>query len=238
MMRKVNLFLVFGLAICLMSCHAQVKPIGEGALQLKGLRFDTDITALYPDKNKNKQYEGYYDVKSSVQLGMTKVDTVYEDNYSEQKKPKWVEYRAQSSSSGDTNALFGDFPFNTVNVVAGLDHKLMVVNAVAMEVSDQDSEKFIAKLDGLYGKHTKADDEFFHKPFQIYTWKLDDRLIKYCTVYDDERNVLKLEVDKDKKTIQGAAKEIHIEGFIYIINKAYEKQVVGQMNTGDLIYCK
>lgn len=238
MMRKVKIFPVLSLAICLMSCHAQVKPIGEAALQLKGLNFDTDISSLYPDKNKNKQFEGYYDVKSNVQMGMTKVDTVYEDNYSDEKKPKWVEYRAQSSSSEDTNALFDGFPFNTVNVVAGLDHKLMVVNGVAMEVTDQASKKLIAKLDGLYGKHTRADDEFFHKPFQIYTWKLGDRLIKYCTVYDDESNVLKLEVDKDKKTIQSAAKESHVEGFIYIINKTYEKQVVGQMNTGDLIYCK
>lgn len=228
--------LILSLFLLLTCCKAQVKPISEGALQLKSLDFGTNIKELYPDKYKSKNFDDYYEFPSSVSTVMFKKETVYDEQYGEVKKPMWIEYREQGSSSGDTFAAFDKFPFNTVNVVTTLNGELMVVNGVINEVSKNDSQNFIKSLDGLYGKHTMKKDTSGRNVFDNYTWKLDDRTIKYCIVYDDESNTLKIEVDKENKTIKNVAKEPHYQGLIFILNKEYEQAVVGHMTTGDLTY--
>ncbi len=40
-----------------LSCHNQVKPIGEAIVDLENFNFNTKISELYPDKYKSKEYK-------------------------------------------------------------------------------------------------------------------------------------------------------------------------------------
>ena len=236
---KIHPQLILSLAILITSCTAQIKPIGESPLQLKSLDLNLKITDLLPDKYKSKQFDDYYDIPSdSAHTNLLKKEIIFKDPYSDKKTPKWIEYHQQGSSSVDTMAVFDKFVFNTMNIVTTPDNKLMVFNGLIDEVGKKENDDFIRMLDGLYGNHVKTKGEFAKNTFDIYTWKLSDRTIKYAVVYDDESNTMKIEVDKVNNTIQNAAKEPHYQGYIYIIDKAHEKEVVGQMGRGDLIFCK
>jgi hypothetical protein len=76
------------------------------------------------------------------------------------------------------------------------------------------------------------------KPFDIYTWSLKDRTIKYVPLFDDESSTMNIVVDKDKKTIEGGARNPHYKGLLYIISSKYSADVIGKFHTGDLLYCQ
>ena len=216
----------------MISCNGQEKALSDEPLKLENFDFNTKISTLLPDKNKSKNYDGYYDIKSELM----EVDTINDGDYIGNEKPIRIEYRERSYSSGDILATFEDFDFNAINLATTLDGKIMVVNALIGEISLKETQRFIKLLDKKFGKSTKTKGDFI-KPFDIYTWKYKDRIIKYCIVRNDENNTLKIVVDKENKTIVNEKKEPHFEVYIYLIKNEYADKVIGKMRTGDLIYC-
>lgn len=235
-MAKLNLIFYLNLLLLFVSCKGQTKPIGEKPLDLEEFNFDTKITTLFPDKYKSTKWENYYNIPSAMNTSLFQKVTVYENEFTDRQKPKWIEYREGSSTTADTLAIFKDSAFNTVNFATTLDDKIMVVNGVAQEIGQVEIEKFIQQMNKKYGNSVKTKGKFF-KPFDIYTWKLADRTIKYCVIVNDESNTMKIAVDVEKQKLEEVKREPHYEAYIYIIKKEYEKTVVGEMNTGDLIYC-
>jgi hypothetical protein len=136
----------------------------------------------------------------------------------------------------DVIARFGDFEFNAINFATTVTGKLMVFNAVAGKVSLKETQSFVQLFNDKYGKAAKTKGEFI-KPFDIYTWQLKDRIIKYCVVSEDDSNALKVGTDKNQHTVKQGKKETYLKAFIYIIKKEYADQVIGQMSSGDLLYC-
>lgn len=231
-MRIIKLLIFLNLLIIFTSCNGQIKPIDEEPLDLENFEFNTKFTTLIPDKNKSKNYNGYYKVKSEL----IEVDTIKDGDFIGSEKQIRIEYREKSYSSGDTLAKFEDFDFNAINLVTTLDGNIMVVNALVGEISLKEAQSFIKLLDRKYGKAKKTKGEFI-KPFDIFTWEFKDRIIKYCIVGDDESNMLKIVVDKENNTIENGKREPHLEAYIYLIKKEYADKVIGKMGTGDLIYC-
>ena len=231
-MRIIKLLTFLNLLIIYTSCNGQIKPIGEEPLELANFDFNTKFTTLLPDKNKSKNYDGYYEVKSEL----IEVDTIKDDDFNGSEKPIRIEYREKGYSSGDTLATFEDFDFNAINLVTTLDGNIMVVNALIGEISLKETHRFIKLLDRKFGKSKKTKGEFI-KPFDIYTWEFKDRFIKYCVVGDDESNTLKIVVDKENNTIENGKRQPHLGAYIYLIKKEYSDKVIGKMGTGDLIYC-
>lgn len=92
-----NTFIIpFLLSIVLFtSCYGQIKPIGEQPLNLESFNFDTKILDLYPEKNKSKDYNGFYEIKGTVHSQLVARDTTYTNEYSENKKSNW--YRVSST---------------------------------------------------------------------------------------------------------------------------------------------
>ncbi len=226
---------VYGLLTALplgLSCTGQVKSLDRSALDLEHFPFTTKVTGLLPEHTRDEHYAGWYKVKGTS----IEVDTVYDDEFSENRKAQWIEYRSRGYSSRDVLAKFDDLGFNTVNLVATLEGEVVLINGLADRVKAEDREALFALLDKQYGEAVKTQGEFM-KPFDIYTWYTADRVVKYVPLFDDETNTLALTVDKNKGTINPAAKESHYRGLIYIIKKEYAGKLVGNMHTGDLLYC-
>ncbi len=224
---------LFTIVPLIVSCNGQTMPLDKAALDLEKLDFSTRVSALLPERTREKKYDGWYQVKSS---SIEKV-TVYDDEYGENRKPIWTEYRQRSFSSRDELAKVDKFNFNTVNLATALDGELMVVNGVVGRMAENEIEAFVKFLNKKYGTAIKTKGEFM-KPFDIYTWKLKDRLIKYVPLFDNEASTLNVEVDKDNNTIKGGEKKPHYKGLVFVVNHKHAEKVVGNFHTGDLLYCQ
>jgi hypothetical protein len=229
-MKKAILFIP--ILMLMGACEAQVKSLDKAPLDLEKFDFSTKMSTLLPESTKNKENSDWYRVKN---MSMSR-DTVFSDEYGSDPKPKWLEYRNRSSSSGDTIASFLDLQFNSANFATTIDDKIMVANGIVSEISESEYKKLVTVLNTKYGVAVKTQGEFF-KPFDIYTWTLKDRIIKFVPLFDDERSTMKIVVDKDNKTISNAEKTPHYRALLYVIDKKYADQVIGKFNTGDLLYC-
>ena len=234
-MKIYRLLLLKCLFFLLMSCNGQMKSIDTQPLDLENFDFQTKFSTLIPDSNKMPDVsDRYYEIKSEGLLA----HTIYGDGYSIPEEPIRIEYRRISFSYEETLATFAGFNFNAINLVMTLDGKMMVVNALAGEISLKETQRFINLLNKKYGKETKTVEKFMEKPFDIFTWELEDRIIKYCIVHDDESNALKFVLDKENSTIRSGEKEPHFKAYIYLVKKEYANEVIGKMSSGDLHYCR
>lgn len=205
----------------------------EKAIELQDFNFNNKTSAYFSDKDKYKTYDNYYQIKSEV-IG---VDTIADGEFIGSEKPIRIEYRQEMFSYEDVLARFDDFDFNAINFATTVDGRMMVFNAVAGKISLEETKKFVELLDEKYGK-SKVSKEIFIKPYDIYTWRLGDRIIKYCIVGDDGSNTLKIEAPQANKNSDSGEKESHVRAFLYLIKNEYANQVIGKMNSGDLLYCK
>lgn len=218
------------LLICLLFLTSCKK---EKVIELQDFNFNNKRTTYFSDKDKYKTYDNYYQIKSEV-IG---VDTISDGEFIGSEKPIRIEYRQEIFSTNDVLAKFDDFEFNAINFATTVDDKMMVFNAVAGEISLKETKKFVELLDQKYGK-SKVGKETFIKPYDMYTWRLVDRIIKYCVVTDDESNTIKIEEDKLNKRINNGKNEPHLRAFLFIIKNEYANQVIGKMSSGDLLYCQ
>ncbi len=222
-----KVILVLSLLLFFTSCKK------EEAVELQDFDFKNKTSTYFSDKDKYKTYDNYYQIKSEV-IG---VDTIYDREFIGSEKPIRIEYRQEIFSNEDVLARFDNFDFNAVNFATTLDNRMMVFNAVAGNISLEETKNFVELLDEKYGKSKKTKENFI-KPYDIYTWLLKDRIIKYCVVADDGSSTIKMEVDEKNKSITSGSGETHYKAYIYIVKNEYANQIVGQMSSGDLLYCK
>ncbi len=220
----------------MISCNGQEKrivtSIAEEPLQLENFDFNTKLSALLPEKTKSKVYSGYYELKSEL----LKVDTISDGEFIGSEKPVRIEYRQQSFSSQDILAKFGNEEFNAVNLATTIDGKIMVLNALIDKTDLKQTKDFIETIDKKYGKSAKTKGEFSDKNYDIFTWQLKDRIIRYTTVLDKEENTLKIEIDEENKKIMNGDKNPHYKGYIFIIKKEYKSQIFGKVSSGDFVF--
>ncbi|SMO78048.1 hypothetical protein SAMN06265171_106309 [Chryseobacterium rhizoplanae] len=216
--------------ICLLFLTSCKK---EKAIELQDFNFNNKTSTYFSDKDKYKTYDNYYQIKSEV-IG---VDTIFDGEFIGSEKPIRIEYRQEIFSHQDVLARFDDFDFNAINFATTLNGKMMVFNAVAGDISLKETKKFVEFLDQKYGK-SKVSKETFIKPYDIYTWRLKDRMIKYCVVADDGSNTMNIEVKQANKGIDNRKNKSDVRAFLYIIKNEYADQVIGKMSSGDLLYCR
>jgi hypothetical protein len=234
MKNNITLLLLLS-TIMFTSCNGQTKPIGDEPLNLENFNFDTKISVLYPDKNVSKDYKGFYEIKGTFHSQMVAKDTTFINEYSENKKAIGIEYRQQSSTSIDTMAIFENQKFQKVNIATTLDGKIKIVNAVADEITQQQSDVLIKKSVKKYGNPKKFKNSWNEK-FIIYEWTEKNRIIRFVSAYNDESTPMKLVIDKEKQTITSGEKEPHYVGYLFIINPALKSEVFGKMKTGDFVF--
>lgn len=217
------------------SCNGQAKPVGEEPLNLETFTFDIKISDLYPEKNKSKEYKDFYEIKGMMHPQLVAKDTTYINEFSESKKAIGIEYRQQSSTSIDTMAVFENQKFQKINVATTLDGKIKAINAVADEITEQQSRDLIKILVNKYGKPKKLKSSWNQK-FIIYEWIAKNRIIRFVSAYDDESTTMKLVINKEKQTIASGEKVPHYVGYLFIVNPALKDEVFGKMKTGDFVF--
>ena len=234
-MKKLITFL---LAIILFSCQStkQTKPIGESPLILDEFDFETKIATLYPDKYKSKDFSYVYDIPSTYHSNFVEKDTIFENEFDESKKAIGFEYRQKSSTSIDTLALLNNQPFQKVNVATTLDNKIKIISAVADEIPKSKSDKIIKYLTENYGPYKKIKAEFGTE-FYIYEWKTQNKTYRYSPILDNESSTIKLVINDTKGTIKSGKKEPHINGYFYIIQNNFIKDIE-KLKTGDFVFCQ
>jgi hypothetical protein len=204
----------------------------EEAVELEDFNFNNKTSAYFSDKDKYQTYDNYFKIKSEV-IG---VDTISDGEFIGSEKPIRIEYRQEIFSNDDVLARFDDFDFNAINFATTIKGDVMVFNAVADKISLKEANRFVEFLDKKYGKSKKVREHFI-KPYDLYTWQLKDRIIKYGVVTNDGTNTMKIEADESDGSIKSGISEPHIRAYIYIIKKEYADQVIGKMSSGDLLYC-
>jgi len=236
-MKKIQSFPLFLFCVVMISaCNGQVKPIGKEPLKLLDFNFKNKVSALYPAAYKNKEYEGYYDLPVNGETRMIKTDTTYNNEYDEGKKAIGMEYRQVSSSSGDVLAVVGEQEFNTLNLAATLDGTVKVIGCEVSELTDAETKKFIESLNKKFGNAKKLEGEFMNK-FFIYEWEAHDKVFRFSTVFTDEKNAMKIEVDQQSGKMKEGERTTHHEGYFFVINKAYIKDLE-TLHTGAFVYIK
>lgn len=224
---------LLSIMVSIINCNGQKKSLSTTSLVLENFDFSTPVAALLPENTRDTAYDEVYNVKNtSLQKFVVK-----ENEYEENAKPLWIEYRNIQSRSSDQIAKFGNIIFNTFNMVVSLEQEMILFNAIVGDITEKESDKFIQLLNKKYGSAEKTEGKFLN-PFEIYTWKLDDRVLKYVPLYDDESNTLKIVIDKDNKTLKTADKTPHYKGLFYVINAKYSDKVIGNFHTGELLYCQ
>lgn len=237
-MRKLSTHSLCGLIIVSLfsACKGQVKPIGQAPLDLLNVDFDTKITALYPDKYKSAKWDDYYDIPVGDDTRMIQRDTTFINEFSDDQQAVGVEYRQMSSSSGDTLAIAGEQIFSSLSVAVSMDGKIKAIGAEVSEITDKEAKDLITALTKKYGNFKKLEGEFMTK-FTIYEWEAGDRIFRYSTIFNDEQNTIKLEVDKNQGTIKNMDKTPHHDGYFFVINKNFIDDLK-TLGTGTFVYIK
>jgi hypothetical protein len=231
-----KLLLIFAILPFIISCNGQEKPIAislaEEPLQLENFDFETKISTLVPEKNKviNK-YGEYYKLKSEIMI----VDTIKDREFIESEQLIRIQYGQGGYTFQDALAKFRDFDFNAISLATTLGGKIMIVNGLVGKIDLYETQDFIKLLNKKYGKAIQTKSEFV-RPFDIFTWQLKDRIIKYCIVGNDETNTIKFVVDNENKEIDNGKKEQYFEAYIYIIKNEYAETLIGKMGS-DFSYC-
>jgi len=233
-MKKQLLFLaMLPLVIC---CNGQQnKPatsLDKEPVQLENFDFNTKISTLLPAAMKSKEYAGYYQAKGEF----IEIDTISDDNFVEDEKPVRIEYRQRSYASRDVLAKFDDHEYNAVNLATTMDGKIMLISAVVGNTTIDDTNDLAAYLTKKHGKPVKSKGEFANKNFDITTWQLKDRMIRYSLVLDNEDNTLKIQADQGSKQITGGEKTPHYTGYIFVIKNEYKDKILENRSSGDFVY--
>lgn len=229
-----KLLLLLAILTFIVSCqNTEKKNLDKNALELENFNFETNRSTILSEKDSIEGDPGYYKLKSET----IKADTIFysiSEGMKNTDTPVKIEYHQYGFSQGDYLAKFGDFYFNGINFTTTPDGKMMMMNGFVDKIEQKESEKFIKVLDEKYGKAIKTTGRFFGS-FDAYKWELNDRIIRYCTVWDNEENTIKLE--ESNGTLTFGEKEPHFKALIFIINKKYKNEILGgNSGSGEFVY--
>ncbi|ADV48999.1 hypothetical protein Celal_1697 [Cellulophaga algicola DSM 14237] len=218
-MKKYTIILF--LLILFLSCKNQVKPIGEGILDLENFDFDTKVSELYPERLKSKEYTDSYIVKGYTEESLVRVSG--------------SEYLQGSKFSLDSIAKFDRHIFQAVNLVATSDNKIKLINGVAHWVSSSEINDLFKLLNDNYGQPKNLICSWKNE-LVLYEWTLDDRIIRFVSTVDNDSNALNLDLIINKSyTVR--EEEPVFSYYFYVLNLEYKKDILEDIYlSGDLVY--
>lgn len=232
-MKKILLFSVFTMMV---SCKGQkqVQPIGEASLNLENFDFNTNVSTLFPEKNKANTYDNAFEIKTNdSETVMFQKDTTFV--FSDSRKPIGFEYRQINWSLRYSLADFQEYSFQKINVATTMDGKIKIIGAVADEISSVDNNKLLKLLNTKYGTPKKLNGSW-KDGLVIFEWTKKDKIIRFVTARDNEESTLKIEIDPAKTKIAEGKKNPHLKSYLFIINPVFKNEVFGKLNTGDFVY--
>jgi hypothetical protein len=231
--KLIRIFFFLNNVFFVLSCQAQPdkKPyapiIGETPLILESVDFNLNILQFYSNKNVFNGSTGFVIEKK----------TVYGDEYEgEPKKKPVIRYDQIATFSKDTLALFGKQPFCTLNTATTLDNKLMIISAKTAKINQQESNNIINVLTKKYGQYHRDSGQFVRK-FEVYLWKLKDRIIQYTPLPYDPNSILYISVGEEPKTNQQKETGLYYEGCLFILKNEFVNEVMDKISSrGTYVY--
>ncbi|MBN9337909.1 MAG: hypothetical protein J0I88_08705 [Chryseobacterium sp.] len=230
---KTKLLLLFSF-IFLTSCNGQTKPFGETAINLENFDFATKIADLYPEKYKHPSYKDHYRIPCENGSVLIEKSIIYEKPYDPNSKPLMQVYGQKNWSTGNELAKFGKQFFNKLSFVTDMNNEIKVIGAVADETTEKDNEAFIKNLTKKFGEYKKVESDFAGT-FFIYEWRSKDLVYRFATVFNDDKNSIKIEKDKGTISFPKGEENLHTEGYFYIIKSDYIK-AIEKLKTNDFVY--
>lgn len=226
----------------LIGCSSAPGPLGEQTIDISNFDFATPITTIFPDSCKSEQwgdrwYEipqtAFYDTNLFVRDSVRSWDT---------DEILHVEYRQQGMTSADEYLCFEGQLFNSADFMTSPEGRIMLVCGYAQKIPEKDSRALIERITKKYGDPGYERASFCGE-YDLYTWTLEDRTVKYAVVSTDESNVLKIEVEHNEQgeltDLREGERETYINGYIYVIDAPWVEKVLTEgQRSGDFVYCK
>lgn len=233
------LFVFMGLLLSFSACASEPGPLGKETIEIDDFDFSTNISTILPDSYKNRDYEGSYHVPSSD--GTTNI-MLREGRPRFQDSIEWYEYRSRSVSHGDKLLRMAGQTFNAANFAAALDGQIFLVSGYAYKIAAEQSAALIERLTKEYGESMQTRGKFFgEREYDLYTWTLEDRTIKYAVVETDQSNELKLDIPLDESgnptDLREGERQPHLKGYLFVIDASWVERfrdVSGR--SGDMVY--
>ncbi|QXP52621.1 hypothetical protein [Cellulophaga sp. HaHa_2_1] len=226
-MKKNNLLLL--VLIIFMSCKNEVKPIGEGILDLEDFDFDTKVSQLYPERLRSKDYTDSYVIKG------------FKDNESlAQVSVDGSEYLQGGFYSNDSLAKFDNHIFQAVNLVVSADDRIKIINGVASWVNESEVKNMFNLLNEKYGKPKELICSWGNN-LKLYEWTLSDKIIRFVSTLDDNSNALNLDLitNRNNKNDKSGEEEPLFSYYFFILNPEFKKDMLeDRFFSGAFLYFK
>ena len=226
-----------------LGCTSKPGPLGEKTIKLDDFDFSTSISEILPERyKKNTEYGDEIYLVPSVSG-----ENVYERDscrsYSTD-EVLWIEYRHGMRSWTDEYLSMAGRTFNAANFATTLDGRIFVVSGFIDELTQAENDDFIAQLSKRYGEPEHTKNSFFIEDYDLYTWTLEDRTLKYAVATTDESNAVKFEVERNEAgeltDIRPGERETHLQSYFFVIAAAWKERFLasGHPRSGDFVFCK
>lgn len=230
------------LMLSLYSCAQQPGPLGEETIGLDDFDFTTPISAIFPESYVDSTYgSAWFQVPSCSGYNLYHKEECF--NFAGD-SALWVTYQHQSSCSADEYLSMAGRPFPAANFATTSDVRIFAVGGSISGITQDASDDFIARLSKSYGEPVCNEESFGSRVYNLYTWTLEDRTVKYAAVTTDEHNVLKIEhvynEDGSLADIREGKRRRSINGYIFVIDAAWRDRflLTDCAVSGDFSYCR
>ncbi|WP_195461976.1 hypothetical protein [Alistipes sp. D31t1_170403_E11] len=228
--------------IQLPACASKPGPLGERTIELDDFDFSTSISEILPECYKDPEYgDDFYLVPSSGFGRKGYGKETYRDL--DTNEALWIEYRWGSVCSTDEYLSMAGRICNAANFATTLDGRIFVASGYIDELTQAENDDFIAQLSKRYGEPVHTEESFC-SDYDLYTWTLEDRTIKYAVVTTNESNALIIELERnetgDLTDIHPGERRTYLQGRIFVIDAAWRDRFLASdlTRTGDFVYCK
>lgn len=203
------------------SCtNAQVKPLGEEILNLETFGFDTTITDLLLEENKDTFYLNVYNIPDSEACFERKPEKNGYKIYADDIQKDVVVY--QQIAYDQALARFGKHEFGVLNIMTTPDGSIAALNGTAHHTTEKQSAGFVEYLTKKYGAPARLKNDWDENDAPFYEWADHDRIIRYIRAVD-RSTILKVDMSEMQISQEESGKTYN--SHVFIINPNLKETV-------------
>ncbi|MDL2243271.1 hypothetical protein LJB84_00290 [Bacteroidales bacterium OttesenSCG-928-J19] len=196
-MRQIQTILTICIMVSITSCGQtqQPKVYGESPLVLENFNFNINLNEFVPKENTqqdialyNKDTDAFFEFgENGLRLKKT-VSSFWLDNVEEEKNYKFY-LQWTGGDYKNVMAVFDNYKFHKLHFITTMKDEMIEICTANKNIDKEKTKEFIALLTKRYGnyEYQKSDFDGFNG-YEYYTWKLDDRIIKYIVANQNGKN--------------------------------------------------
>lgn len=220
-------------------CCGQGKSLDKEPLNLQTFDFGRSFSSIFPETLRNKEYPTYfvYDipVENERMPSSFQKDSVYTDEFSEDKKFFGFQTNQMGYNSRHHFAYFGNVKFNKIGLFSAPKGQTEVISAMAYDLTKEEVADYITALKNKLGPSKKLTSNH-HSNSNHMGWKKEGKVYRLSTSWNDESNTLNMEIDQQNKTISQGRINPHYDLYFFVAKPPMRKGLMEMMNTGDFTF--